>query len=376
MPRHKKQILLYGNTRNCADIFYFVGASVHDDFFCFTIGNKKCALLSPLEVDRIRRKSKLDIIFDYAEVTKAMPKKSTKSYLDATVWLLKQNKVRSIEVPSYFPIGVYENLLQRGLNLYFNDGEFFAERAIKTNDELAEIRKANDVASECFAWLEETLRKSTISNDGKLRLKNEILTSEFLRTGVEKIALEMRADALDTVVACANQACDPHEVGSGAIYPHSLIVADIFPRLRQSGYFGDMTRTFLKGTPNKQQEKIVNTVRYAQLDALKIIRAGVNGASVHSRVCEKFVEAGFETKIVKGHWNGFFHSTGHGLGLEVHEAPSLGTRDCTLQAGNVVTVEPGLYYRGVGGCRIEDNVVVKKDGAKLLSNFHYNWIID
>ncbi len=375
MPQHKKHILLYGNTRKCADIFHFVGASIHDDFFCFTIGGKKCALLSPLEIGRIRRKSKLDEIYDYAEVVKTMPKRFGKTYLDATAWILKQNKVRAVEVPSYFPVGAYEKFLQKGFELDFQDGEFFQNRAIKSADELAEIRKANDVASAGFDWIEQTLKKCTIAKDGKLLLKNQILTSQFLRAGVEKIALDMRADALDTVVAGGNQACDPHEVGTGSIFANTLIVADIFPRLRQSGYFGDMTRTFLKGEPSAKQVKLVDTVRTAQLEAIKNIRAGINGADVHSRVCENFSNNGFKTKLIKGNWSGFFHSTGHGLGLEVHESPSLGTRNCILREGNVVTVEPGLYYRGIGGCRIEDNVVVEKNGAKLLSKFHYDWII-
>lgn len=376
MSRYKKQILLYGNTRNCADIFYFVGASVHDDFFCFTLKGQKCALLSPLEIGRIRRTSKLDRIFDYAQIAKMMPENSSKSYFDAVVWLLKKHKICSLQVPSYFPIGMFDKFLEEGFHIEYVEGQFFQSRAQKKSDELAEIRKANDVASMCFGWFENILKVSKIQRGGKLFYRGNLLTCEYARQGIEQMAISLGADALDTVVACGNQACDPHEVGTGVIKADSLIVVDIFPRLRRSGYFGDMTRTFLKGSPSEAQVKLVKSVRNAQLLALKKIRVGVNGADVHSAVSNYFSKVGFETKIIKGSWGGFFHSTGHGLGLEVHESPSLSTRDCRLKKGNVITVEPGLYYRGIGGCRIEDNVVVETNGATMLSDFHYNWIID
>lgn len=373
-------LLLYGNTNACSDIFYFVGAAVHDDFFCFTLGGKKCALLSPLEIGRIRRTSRLDEVFDYSEIAAAMPKKSSKSYFDALVWLLKKRGARALEVPEYFPVGVYGRLSEAGFRLRFREGGFFPERAVKTAAEIAEIRAANNVASACFGWVEDVLRSAKIGAGGKLQngraYGGGALTSEFLRAGIEKLALDFGADAIGTVAAAGNQACDPHEVGRGRIAARSLIVVDIFPRLRGSGYYGDMTRTFLKGEPTQKQAKIVEAVRAAQIKAMGLIREGVDGASVHAAVEKYFKESGFETKIERGAWGGFFHSTGHGLGLDVHERPSLGRNPCVLRADNVVTVEPGLYYRGVGACRIEDNVVVEKRGAKLLSNFHYNWIID
>ena len=379
MHRHS-EILLYGNTRDCADIYYFVGAPVHDDFFCFSLGGKKCALLSPLEVGRIRRTSSLDEVFDYSEVSAAMPAKAPKNYFAALAWLLKKRGVGRIETPWYFPVSLYGDFSAAGFKMSHREGEFFPSRAVKTAAEIAEIRAANNVASACFAWVEDVLRAAKICPDGSLRNGRrhggEILTSEFLRSGIERLALEMGADAADTVAAAGNQACDPHEVGRGRIAAHSLIVVDIFPRLRRSGYFGDMTRTFLKGVPSAKQAKLVEAVRGAQLAALGLIRGGADGAAAHAAVQKYFAEAGFETKITRGHWGGFFHSTGHGLGLEVHEAPSLGARHCVLRPGNVVTVEPGLYYRGVGACRIEDNVAVRARSAEMLSNFHYNWIID
>lgn len=371
----KSEILLYGNTRTSADMFYFAGVSIHDDFFCFTLNGKKCALLSPLEIGRARRTSRLDCIFDYSEVVAQMPKNTKKTYFDAVVSLLKKNKVRSIVVPENFPVGMFNNFLERGISIEYCEGEFFEERAVKSQFEIKEIQKANNVASACFSLVEDILRVSDI-RDGVLVYDGENLTSEFLRSEIEKLSISLGADALDTIAASGNQACDPHEVGHGVISANSLIVFDIFPRLRSTGYFGDMTRTFLKGEPSQKQQKIVECVLKAQQNALKCVRAGANGAVIHNSVVQYFEDEGYKTKQIRGSWGGFFHSTGHGLGLDVHEAPSLGIRNCTLECGNVVTVEPGLYYKGIGGCRIEDNVAVERTGARLLSDYHYNWIID
>ena len=371
----KNQILLYGNTRNSADIRYFAGVSIHDDFFCFSKNGRRCALLSPLEIGRARRTSHLDEIFDYSEVCAAMPKKTPKNYFEAAAFLLRKSGMRRLVVPSDFPALVLQKLIERGFDVEICDGEIFPQRQCKSGAELSEISKANDVASACFELAEEILRSSKIDG-GVLHYKGAVLTSEFLRTEIEKLAISLGADALDTIAASGVQACDPHEVGHGAVAANSLIVFDIFPRLRSSGYFGDMTRTFLKGEPSKKQEALVEAVLGAQSLAMSKIRAGADGAAVHAAVAERFENGGYFTKLSRGHWNGFFHSTGHGLGLEVHESPSLGARECILREGNVVTVEPGLYYRNIGGCRIEDNVAVCKDGARLLSHYHYNWVID
>ncbi|HLS28317.1 MAG TPA: M24 family metallopeptidase, partial [Opitutales bacterium] len=141
------------------------------------------------------------------------------------------------------------------------------------------------------------------------------------------------------------------------------------------GYHGDMTRTFLKGKASDQQKKLVATVLAAEQKALKEVKAGTTGAAIHDGVVQYFKEAGYETRISGGDPEGFFHGTGHGLGLEVHEAPRLSVNGPVLDAGHVVTVEPGLYYRGIGGARIEDVVWVRDDGAEMLSEYHYRWEI-
>jgi Xaa-Pro aminopeptidase len=202
-----------------------------------------------------------------------------------------------------------------------------------------------------------------------------VLTSEKLRFAIESAIMAEGGHAGgSTIVAGGDQACDPHQRGFGPLRPDELIIIDIFPRVAATGYFGDMTRTYLRGRATDAQRKLVATVREAQLAALAEIRAGVDGRTVHQTVVAVFDSAGFETKRTKTGSVGFFHGTGHGLGLAVHEMPRMsGAVSMELKQGTVVTVEPGLYYPGLGGCRIEDVVQVTARAPKMLSSHSYDW---
>jgi Xaa-Pro aminopeptidase len=165
-------------------------------------------------------------------------------------------------------------------------------------------------------------------------------------------------------VACGEQACDPHERGHGPLKAHSLIILDLFPRAR-SGYYGDLTRTVVRGQATEAQSRLWEVCLLGQRLALGSLRAGVDGGAIHREVTEFFRDNGYPTERVEGRWTGFFHGTGHGLGLDLHEAPRFGAGK--LKAGQVFTIEPGLYIPGVGGVRHEDVVLITKTGHKMLS---------
>ena len=180
------------------------------------------------------------------------------------------------------------------------------------------------------------------------------------------------------IAAAGDQAVDCHCSGSGPIAANVLIVVDIFPRMSTSGYYGDMTRTYLKGRASASQRRLVKTVREAQQLALSLIKPGVSGASIHKAVSTFFEQRGYATGLnpSSGYHEGFFHGLGHGLGLDIHEERSLSLRGTrALRAGMVTTVEPGLYYLGLGGCRIEDVALVTEKGCELLSKHSYRWEI-
>ena len=181
------------------------------------------------------------------------------------------------------------------------------------------------------------------------------------------------ADA-GTIVAGGVQATDPHEEGHGPLRSGEAIILDIFPVDKASRYYADMTRTVIKGEPNEELQKMYDAVLESQEAALGMIRAGVNGKDIHQKVSDVLHERGYKTLVHDQEEGtplrtGFFHGTGHGVGLEIHEAPRISLSDDELRLGDVVTVEPGLYDPQVGGVRIEDLVVVTEDGCRNLTDF-------
>jgi Xaa-Pro aminopeptidase len=172
-----------------------------------------------------------------------------------------------------------------------------------------------------------------------------------------------------TIISSGNQCCDPHNEGSGPIRANSSIIFDIFPRSQKTGYFGDMSRTVVKGKASARLKEAFYTVMEGQKIGFRKIRDGVDGKDIHEEIQQFFAKNGFPTRKRKNRMEGFFHGTGHGVGLDVHEYPRINQSSCILKSGHVVTVEPGLYYRGMGGVRIEDVVLVTDKGAKVLTRF-------
>ena len=175
--------------------------------------------------------------------------------------------------------------------------------------------------------------------------------------------------------SCGDDGCNPHSEGSGVLRANKSIIIDIFPRSIESGYFGDFTRTVVKGKPSKKLEKIYQAVFDAQEAAFRHIKEGAFADEVHGAVQEVFAKEGFKTGMINGKMQGFIHGTGHGVGLDIHEPPRVGKQRIALQAGNVVTVEPGLYYYGIGGVRLEDMVVVRKNSCRNLTAFPKELVI-
>jgi len=355
-----REILLYSNSQNNPDMLYFSGISIPDAFFAFTHKSKRCAILSKLEIGRAKKNSLFDEIFS-----------QELSHIE----LFKKLKIKKFLVPANFPALTLENLRKENFDIKVCETEIFPERECKSKKEIQEIILANKAASNSFARVEEILRESKISKD-KILWQNKILTSEILRQEIEITCIKSGAIAADTIVACGNQACDPHCIGYGKISPNQTIVVDIFPKTSATSYYGDMTRTFLKGKANDAQIDLYNTVKKAHGDALKKVRAGIDGNFIYENVCKFFEKNNYKTFSKNNQWQGFFHGLGHGIGLAIHESPNVGRTKNILKENAVVTIEPGLYYLGLGACRIEDNVLLKKDKSILLSDYNYNFVIE
>lgn len=370
-------LLLYADTHTSADMLYFGRVDVHDPFIALGVRGKKITVQSALELGRVKKQSAFDTVLS-REVWLDRARDlygPTAGVAEIIAALAGEYGLRYFRVSDDFPTALYLKLTKLGLRLTCAGGMLFPEREIKTPWELTQIREGNRLCTVGYVTAEKILRATQIKGR-TLVYQGQPLTSERLRFALEVAIQEQGGNPQDTIVAGGNQACDPHERGSGPLRPHELIIIDIFPRVVKTGYFGDMTRTYLKGRASEAQRKLVATVREGQLRATKAIRAGVDGRDVHRTVTDYFTQAGYETKSGKEGAVGFFHGTGHGLGLAVHDPGRISPAVAyPLKKNSVLTVEPGLYYPGLGGCRWEDVVQVTATGTKPLSQHPYDWEI-
>ncbi|MBA2475829.1 MAG: aminopeptidase P family protein [Actinobacteria bacterium] len=284
--------------------------------------------------------------------------------------------IESAAVPATFPLELADFLRGGGVELTA-DRELFAHRRRRKNEaELAGIRRAQRAAEAGMTAARELLRSARPNGSG-LVAGGEPLTSERLKLVLEQAFSQHECSADEMVASHGAQTAIAHHMGEGAILPNEPIVIDVWPRDRQTGCYADMTRTFVVGEPADDIRAWHALCVQALEDAVAGTRAGVRDADLNRATCELFAGHGHPTTLTKEPGtpleDGFFHGLGHGVGLEVHEAPILGVvgKD-DLVAGDVITVEPGLYRKSYGGVRVEDLLLVTEDGAENLTRFPYD----
>lgn len=352
-----------------ANMLYATRFWAPDPFIFLQRNGKRTLVLSDLEIGRGRREAHADEFVSFNNLEREVQGKSKQSppYAKVLAHFLRQRGVKSATVPATFPLAFAQELRRQKIRIEAANGEFWPAREVKSDAEIKKIERALRMTEAGLKRGMEVLKRSTIGRDKKLRWSGRLLTSEILRAEIDTAILRDGGVPIGTIVAGGDQACDPHERGSGPLRANSLIILDVFPRDAKSGYYGDITRTVLRGRANEAQRKLWQTVKDGQVLALKKIKAGIDGMTIHKSIQDLFDRRGFPTELRKGRNVGFFHGTGHGLGLEVHDYPRL--QKVVLRERQVLTVEPGLYYPGLGGVRHEDVVVVTKTGCRILSRF-------
>ena len=351
------------------DMLYATKFWAPDPFIFLEQNGKRALVLSDLEIDRGRKQADADEFVMFSKLEREAQGKSRKTppYEKVLVHFLKKRGVRSAIVPANFPLRYAEELAASKIRVRATDGFFWPEREAKSEKEVEMMGRALRITERGLKRAIEILKASKAGAGKRLRWNGKTLTSEILRAEIDSTILRAGGIPAGTIVAGGDQACDPHERGFGPLYADSLIILDVFPRDAKTGYFGDMTRTVLRGHASEGQRKLWETVKAGQALALKKVKAGVDGMAIHKSIQDFFAQRGFPTEVREGRRVGFFHGTGHGLGLEIHEHPRL--QKVVLKDRQVLTVEPGLYYPGLGGTRLEDVVLVTKRGCKILSRF-------
>jgi len=368
----EETLLMVADSERDANMLYAVRMFVPDAFIYLRINGRPMIVLSDLELGRARKQAKHCRAVSFSSVVQKLRRENGKKANSAEVIksLLKESRRSKVFVPANFPHGLARQLRQLDIKVKVAKGAVFPEREFKNPKEIKCVSAALMMAEVGLAEGIQALKSSKIGKAGVLLYHGVPLTAEKLRSIIDIAIIQAGGIACHTIVACGKQGCDPHERGYGPLKANQPIILDVFPKSQRTGYYGDITRTVVKGRASEPLRQMFDTVVRGQDLAISKVKAGVKGAAVHQAVQKLFEDAGYKTGRVKGRVQGFFHGTGHGLGLEVHEAPRLAANsEDTLKAGHIVTIEPGLYYPEIGGVRMEDDVLVTQNGARNLTKF-------
>ncbi|HLC21711.1 MAG TPA: Xaa-Pro peptidase family protein [Candidatus Methylomirabilis sp.] len=354
-----------------SNLYYATGFLAPDPFIFVQAGSEKILVMSDLELDRARSQARVDTVLSYS-VYEGKARENgiaAPAPLDVLHLVLEERSARHLLVPGGFGIEHADGLRARGYALSVKREPFFEERLVKSDEEVEQITSTQRATEEAVDAAISAIRAAKVGNDGFLYLDGRVLTSEALKKIINVKLMESDCVAQHTIVAPGLQGVDPHHQGTGPIRANESIVMDVFPKSGRTRYFADMTRTVVKGKASPKLRGMYRAVLKAQERGIELTRDGADGKAIHAEVNAVLEKDGFTTGMVGGRMQGFFHGTGHGVGLDIHEPPRISKTGAVLKSGHVVTVEPGLYYQDAGGIRIEDLVVVTPTGCRNLTKF-------
>ncbi len=335
-------------------------------------GVQRVLILRDIEIARARRQARVDVVYCPSDL---VPKEKLSgdreiANAQAAAECLRRHGVQQVVADRTLPLVYVDVLLRAGVSVQCDLELGVAQRRAKDAEEIAHLQEAQRATEEVMERACRVIARAAAGPDGVLWHEGEVLSSERLRAMIDHWLIDRGYSNPPAIVAGGPQAADCHESGSGALRTGQPVIVDIFPRNRSSLYFGDCTRTVVHGDVPDEVLRMHRAVCEAKRAAMQAVRAGVTGQQVHEAACQALRSAGFAIGPAPDDDPSFCsmtHGTGHGVGLEVHEAPLLDRNGPPLVAGDVVTIEPGLYRKDLGGVRVEDMVVVTEAGAVNLN---------
>jgi Xaa-Pro aminopeptidase len=371
-------VLIVGDTVRTPELRHEVPLGIPDPFFYAEIDGRRIVVTSAMEAARVQA---LGTRLEVHTTEEFGADELRRSGLDSDAYtnelaarVARGLGIERAVVPRGFPLGIADTLRARGVELTVDQKLFDDRRRRKSRHELAGIRRAQRAAEAGMAKARELLSRAERANGG-LALEGQPLTCELVKEHVQAAFLAHGAIAQEMIVSHGVQTAVGHDMGSGPIAADDVVLLDLFPVDLESSCVADITRTFVVGSPPEELREWHRLCREALELAAAEVRPGVDGGDIHRLVSEFFSDRGFPTLLTKPDGepllDGFYHGLGHGVGLEVHESPSLGVIGEELVAGDVITIEPGLYRQGFGGVRVEDLLYVTEDGYELLTDCPY-----
>jgi len=357
----------YASSRD-ADMRYLTHFTTSDPFVFFKKpGEQGVIVVSQMETGRASREASAAVMTRTQARLPDILKKEKDPYR-ATAAMIAGLVGKKVLVPPDFPVAL-ANALGEHCFLSVDKGTVMDMRSKKSRQEILVMKNVQKVTQKAMGLAVSLIRNASIKK-GILHLDRKPLTAEQVKFSMHSLLLQHGCNAVDTIVSCGGDTAIPHMTGTGPLKSGEPIVIDLFPVEEKSGYYADMTRTVVKGKPSADLLAMYDALRRAKQLGTSQVKAGVSGADIHQAVVDFFKDQGYESNS-----RGFIHNLGHGVGLQVHELPTVGPAGKVLVSGNVITIEPGLYYPGIGGVRLEDIGVVTKTGFENFTVFPEELIV-
>lgn len=364
-----KTLLIIADSERDSNMYYATGFPAPDPFVFIRKGNEKIMITSDLELDRAKSESKADKVLSISKYERVIRKSGGNSFclIEIVAAALREMNITKLQVPANFSVEYADFLRKNGFRLEVKREPLFDSREIKNEEEIEHIVKTLRNTEYALEKAVDCIRKSKVRDGFLFSARNIQITSESIRQMINVELMKRGCTAKHTIVSCGEHSCVPHNTGSGPIKANESIIFDVFPKDEETGYYADISRTVVKGKASRSLKKMYKAVASAQDLVFKSAGNDTRGDVIHRKVMKHLTSLGFKTGKVKGKMQGFFHGTGHGVGLDVHEPPRISKSKCTLKTGHIVTVEPGLYYPGIGGVRLEDMILITDDGCTNLT---------